>query len=57
MSRQLNRQPNQLPGTEALRTAVDAPQDGPSIDTDRARTESVLQIDALLRRYRPRPAV
>jgi asparagine synthase (glutamine-hydrolysing) len=38
---------------DALRSVVDAPQDGPSIDTDRARLESVLQIDAWLRRYRP----
>ena len=38
---------------DALRSAIDAPQDGPSIDTDRARMESVLQIDAWLRRYRP----
>ncbi|GLZ44844.1 asparagine synthetase B [Actinomycetospora sp. NBRC 106375] len=38
---------------DALRAAIDAPQDGPSIDTDRARMESVLQMDAWMRRYRP----
>ena len=38
---------------DALRAAIDAPQDGPSIDTDRARLESVLQTDAWMRRYRP----
>ncbi|WP_433788381.1 asparagine synthase (glutamine-hydrolyzing) [Actinomycetospora sp. CA-101289] len=43
----------ELVDADALRAAVDAPQDGPSIDTDRARMESVLQIDAWLRRYRP----
>ncbi|MEJ2863089.1 asparagine synthase (glutamine-hydrolyzing) [Actinomycetospora flava] len=42
-----------LVDVEALRSAVDAPQDGPSIDTDRAKLESVLQLDAWLRRYRP----
>jgi asparagine synthase (glutamine-hydrolysing) len=38
---------------DALRQAIDAPQDGPSIDTDRAKLESVLQMDAWMRRYRP----
>lgn len=43
----------ELVDVAALRAVVDAPQDGPSIDTDRAKLESVLQIDAWLRRYRP----
>lgn len=43
----------ELVDVDALRSAIDSPQDGPSIDTDRARMESVLQMDAWLRRYRP----
>ena len=43
----------ELVDVDALRCAIDAPQDGPSIDTDRAKLESVLQLDSWLRRYRP----
>lgn len=38
---------------KAVQEAVDAPQDGASIDVGRAQMEKVLQLDAWMREYRP----